>query len=139
MKTAPKNDIKFQEVSKIIIFLEPQSQVLKASRKKKSRIPAWSPTLLPKSFQQSPAMGYFFMKKNLKFRYVLTSGSIQWVSSTPFGIHFLEQGFFSIHYFKSNHVVQKDFNNISASFQNFFVVVFTSKRMQLLHSSLLLY
>ena len=34
MKTAPKNDIKFQEVSKIIIFLEPQSQVLKASRKK---------------------------------------------------------------------------------------------------------
>ena len=32
-----------------------------------------------------------------------------------------------------------NFNNISASFQNLFIVVFTSKIMQPLHSSLLLY
>ena len=67
-----------------------------------------------------------------------------WVSSTPFGIPFClpvhsEHRRGSSPFIICKLLVLKDFNNISASFQNLFVVVFTWKRMELLHSSLLQY
>ena len=41
--------------------------------------------------------------------------------------------------FANDYIVQKDLKIISASFQNMFVVVFTWKRVQLLHLSFFLY